>query len=251
MRLPDSPIPAGGPEPASAPHDEVRAGPISSSKSRNGLLALAAGLAAGLIGWFIVESMLTRGTDLVRERRQSEPPRASEIALRDATVSFGTLGALMGLGLGAAGGLIGRSGRRAGLAGAAGLVLGGLAGAGAARWLVPIYFDNLSANDMTYALKVNGGIWGAVGATAGLAFGLGRGGSARMLRMAVAGLGAGLFAMALFVFVGSILLPRAMVDRPLALTPGSRLAAMLLLALLVAASTFLDEDLGPGAPTPR
>jgi hypothetical protein len=151
------------------------------------------------------------------------------------------LGALMGLGLGAAGGLIGRSSRRASLAGVAGLILGGLAGAGMARWLVPIYYDNLSAGDLTYSLEVNGGIWGAVGAAAGLAFGLGRGGPGRMLRLAVAGLAAGGLAMALFVFAGSILDPRAMADRPVSLTPASRLTARLLLSLLVAVGLGLSD----------
>jgi len=207
-------------------------------------------MAAGLIGWTVAESMLTRGTELVRERGKNEP-LASAVGLRDAMVSYGTLGALMGLGLGVAGGLIGRSGRRAGVAGTAGLVLGGLSGAGLSRWLVPIYFDNLNANDMTYSLEVNGGIWGAVGAAAGLAFGLGLGGSNRTLRMAVAGLGGGLLAMALFVFVGSVFLPRAMVDRPVSLTPGSRLAARLLLALVVAAGTILVEGAGGGKEPAR
>jgi len=211
-------------------------------------LALAAGLAAGLIGWLLAESALTRGTDLVRERRMNEPPLASTISIRDAMVSFGTLGALLGLGLGMAGGLIGRSGRRAGLAGAAGLVLGGLTGAGMARALGPIYFDNLNANDMTYALEVNGGIWGGVGAAAGLAFGLGLGGSARMLRIAVAGFGAGLLAMALFVFAASILSPRAMADRPISSNPGSRFAALVLLALMVSAGTVLAEGSGGKEP---
>jgi hypothetical protein len=52
------------------------------------------------------------------------------------------------------------------------LILGGVTGAGMARMLVPIYYENLSANDLTFSLIVHGGCWGAVGAVAGLAFGM-------------------------------------------------------------------------------
>ena len=245
MTTPELPIPARDPEvvrPGSAGVE-----PVTSSRSRMWALALAAGLAAGLIGWILAESALTKGTDRLRDKGRNVP-LASAVALRDAVVSFGIIGALLGLGLGAAGGLIGRSGRRAVLAGGAGLILGGLAGAGTARWLVPIYFHNLNANDMTYSMEVNGGIWGAVGAAAGLAFAMGLGGSGRLLHMAVAGLGGGLLAMALFVFAGSMFLPRAMADRPVSLTPESRLAARLLLALLVAAGTVLAEASGRKEP---
>jgi hypothetical protein len=245
MTTPELPIPAGDPEVV----QPVPAGvdPITSSRIRMWALAMTAGLAAGLIGWILAESALTKGTDRLRDKGRNVP-LASTVALRDAIVSFGIQGALLGLGLGATGGLIGRSGRRAVLAGGAGLILGGLAGAGTARWLVPIYFDNLNANDLTYSMEVNGGIWGAVGAAAGLAFALGLGGSGRLLLMAVAGFGGGLIAMTLFVFGGSIFLPRALADRPVSLTPESRLAARLLLTLLVAAGAVLAEVSGRKKP---
>ena len=94
-----------------------------------------------------------------------------------------------GLGLGLVGGLIHRSLLRGVMAGAAGLVLGGVTGVLTARVLALVYYKNLSGDDLTYSLIVHGGVWGAVGAVGGLAFGLGLGGWDRLARATVGGAG--------------------------------------------------------------
>jgi hypothetical protein len=207
-------------------------------------LVLVAGLLAGVIGWAGAESAMTGDTERVREKGRNVP-LASDVGQRDATISFGIQGAVLGLLLGATGGCLVRSVRQGIAAALTGLVAGGLAGAGTSRWLVPFYFDNLSTGDLTYSLVVNGGIGGAIGAASGLALGLGRGGASRAARAALAGMGAGLIAMTLFVFAGSILSPRAMADRPVPITVESRFAARLLLSLFVAAGTVLAESSSP------
>jgi hypothetical protein len=229
--------------------------PAARSRIRSWALALSAGLAAGVIGGTIGEAALIPDSGLARRQvaRGNTDPLPSAVGLRNAVVSIGTLGAAMGLGLGLAGGLIRRSVVRAVLAGATGLIAGGVAGLGMARLLVPIYYENLTADDLTYPLIVHGGTWGTAGAAAGLAFALGLGGWGRMLRVIVGGAAAALLATVIYEFAGGILFPLAWTDRPVSATWESRLAARLLVALLVAAGVVLSagsggegEDAGEG-----
>src|SRR5205814_1911460 len=121
---------------------------------------------------------------------------------RAAALAYGGLGMVLGLALGAAGGLVRRSAIAAIAAGVAGLVLGGAAGAGATLTLLPSYHaaraaapDEEVTNDLTLALRTHGGIWIAIGAATGLALGLGLGGGARIARATFGGiLGAALAA---------------------------------------------------------
>ncbi len=100
-------------------------------------------------------------------------------AFGTATISFGALGAAMGLGLGMAGGLIRRSIPRAVLAGATGLLLGAGAGVALSRLILPVYYEHAQGGDISYSLMVHAGIWAGVAAAAGLAFAIGLGGVAR------------------------------------------------------------------------
>jgi hypothetical protein len=247
------------------PQRSTGAAPVASSSIRTWALALAAGLAAGVISGAIVEAALipisaVRGRtydytgksaasakaastpDSNLARRQENPASVSpagEIGMRNAVLSYGTLGAALGLGLGLAGGLIHRSLFRGILAGATGLVLGGVIGLVMARALAPVYYKNLSADDLTYSLIVHGGIWGSVGAVAGLAFGLGLGGWGRMLQATVGGAGAALLATAIYEFAGGILAPGAMTNLPVSAAWQTRIAAQLLVTLLVATGVVL------------
>src|SRR4051812_3356244 len=93
---------------------------------------------------------------------------------RTATVASGMLGAALGLAMGLAGGLAARRSPGAGLAVAvAGLVLGGLAGAGLARVTVPLYLANVDRDAESFfpPLLTHGATWVGIGAVAGLAFG--------------------------------------------------------------------------------
>jgi hypothetical protein len=217
--------------------------PVASSGIRTWALALATGLAAGVIAWAIGEAALIPDSGLARGQGNSVLP-ASAVGLRNAVVSFGTLGAALGLGLGLAGGLIHRSVLRTVLTATTGVVLGAVTGLGMARLLVPVFYKNLGADDLTYSLIVHGGTWGAVDAAAGLAFGQGLGGWGRMLRVTVGGAGAALFATAIYEFAGSILFPLAMTNLPVSVTKPTRLAARLLVTLLVAAGVVRSAGSG-------
>ncbi len=250
-------------------HRSTGAAPVANSGIRTWALALAAGLAAGVIGGAIAEAALIPISDVgVRAydytRKRAPIPKAAPIpdsgiaggqgnnlglspaaavGLRNAVFSYGTLGAALGLGLGLAGGLIHRSLFRTVLAGATGLVLGGVTGVVMARLIAPVFYKHLGTDDLTYALLDHGGIWGAVGAVAGLAFALGLGGWGRVLRVTVGGAGAALLAAAIYEFGGGILFPRAMTNLPVSLTWQTRVAAQLLVTLLVAAGVVLAAGL--------
>jgi len=250
--------------------------PVATSSSRTWALALAAGLAAGVIGWAIAEAALIPVSgvglrvydytgksaasaeaapipDSGLARRQGNGVNvspATAAGLRNAVITYGTLGAALGLGLGLAGGLIHRSRFRSVLAGATGLVLGGITGVVMASLLAPVFYKNLSADDLTYSLIVHAGIWGAVGAVASLAFGLGLGGWGRMLRVTVGGAGAALLAAAIYEFAGGILVPGAMTNLPVSVTWQTRVAAQLLVTLLVAAGVVLAAGLGAEGQAP-
>jgi hypothetical protein len=129
--------------------------------------------------------------------------------------------------------------RWASLAAVIGLVLGGAAAVGTAGLTLPIYYEHLKFNDLTYSLLVHGGTWTATGGAAGLAFGLGMGGWGRMLRCLLGGAGAALLAAVIYEFVGIVRFPLAMTDRPLAKTWEMRLLARLLVALLAAVGAVL------------
>jgi hypothetical protein len=220
-------------------HGSTGAAPVAGLRLRTWALTLAAGLAAGLVGGAIGEASLIPDSGLVRRMGNADPPAAA-VGLRNAVVAYGTLGAALGLGLGLAGGLIHRSVLRAALAGATGLVLGGVAGAGLARLLVPVFYNNLGADDLTYSLIVHGGTWGAVGAVAGVAFAQGLGGWGRMLRVTIGGAAAALLATVIYEFAGGILFPLAMTNLPVSATWQGRQAACLLVTLLVAAGVVLS-----------
>lgn len=230
---------------AGQPGDPDRAGPAASSRLRSWVLALAAGLTAGLFAWAVGEATMIPETG-AGTRGGGRRLLPSVLATRNAMVSFGILGGALGLGLGLAGGSLRRSAGRAGLAGVTGLVLGALAGVGGARLTLPGYYEHLKVNDLTNSLVVHGATWTAIGAAAGLAFGLGLGGWGRTLRCLLGGAGAALLGAVIYEFGGSVLFPLAMTDRPLSKTWETRLLARLIVALLAAAGAVLLVDWGAG-----
>jgi hypothetical protein len=252
---PDEPDSATAPERPPSPPAGANDGPtvskapgaVAGSRIRVGATTLAVGLAAAVLAWSVGEAALTPDTGLARRTGQADP-LASTVGLRNAVVSYGLFGAVLGLGLGLAGALISRSAGRAPLAAATGLILGGATGAGMARLLAPVVYNNLSVDDLTYSLMVHAGSWGAVGAVAGLAFGLGRGRWADLPRIAVGGTGAALLGAVINEFAGGILAPRAMTSLPVSATWQTRLAAWLLVGLSVAVGVALSAGSVPSNP---
>jgi hypothetical protein len=247
--------PDGTPQPDGAGRDaESTSGPTAARRSpvRDWSLILAAGLLAGLAGFGIGEAAPTFtpiDVKLPPEIQASLNKRTLELKRRQresmdraAALAYGGLGMVLGLALGAAGGLARRSPVAAVAAGLAGLVLGGAAGAGATLAVLPSYHAALAArpdedkeNNLTPALMTHGGIWIAVGAAAGLALGLGLGGTGRIARATLGGILGACLAAAIYEFAGAIAFPTAETFRPMAFAPAPRLLAHLSVALCVAA----------------
>jgi hypothetical protein len=153
--------------------------------------------------------------------------------------TFGFLGATLGLGLGIVGGVLRGSSRSAVMAGLIGLALGGGAGVAAARGLVPFYFKNYSGVSLSTPLLVHGGLWMSIAVAAGLAFGLGLGGPRRAIEALAFAIPGALLATFLYEFTAIWLFPMAQPDRPLPVTPGSRLYAHLVAGLVVSVAMAL------------
>jgi hypothetical protein len=130
------------------------------------------------------------------------------------------------------------------VAAAAGLALGGAAATGAAHVLLSVYFRNVEPeeNTLTLPLLTHGGIWAAIGAAAGLAFGLGLGGRGRWARGALGGLLGGVAATMVYDLVGALAFPLDKTSHPVSATVATRLFAQLAVAAFVAAGAALSAD---------
>jgi hypothetical protein len=226
-------------DPASAGIRESVVAPVAGSGVRWWTLALAAGLLAGVISWAIGEATLVPEATHQDKKAHIYLP-LSVAGIHNGTLSFAALGAAIGLALGIAGGLIGRSTVRAGAAGATGLLLGGTVGISLSRLILPIYYQHSTTNELIYSFMVHGGIWTAIAAVAGLAFGIGVGGWRAALRGMLGSACAALLAAIIYEVAGGILFPAALTDRPLSQTGETRLMARLLVTVLAAAGAVLS-----------
>ena len=188
-------MPAADPDPGDrsnpnvepvAPTGDV---PIVERRSaRRWAWTFSAGVVAGLIAWLGGELCL----DVFKPPRHAATsrghtlmvvlPREQELAdVRNAGLAFAWLGAVLGASLGAAGGIVGRSGRSAAKAAGIGLLAGAIACAGLSAAVLPLYDAykhrdaDAASRDLIAPIVVFGGIWSAAGAAGGLAYGLGLG----------------------------------------------------------------------------
>ncbi len=145
-------------------------------------IALAAGVAAGLVSWLAGESVREAFKPQLFEitiafTKYIQPTAASlnTADLKNATLVFTVLGAVAGLIMGIAGGVAGRSLSRGLIVGLGGVVTGGLVGALASVGLLPFFYRRTvpDPNDLLTPILIHGGIWMAVGAVGGLAFAIG------------------------------------------------------------------------------
>jgi hypothetical protein len=160
---------------------------------------------------------------------------------RNAALALGLMGATVGLAMGLAGGLARSSAWAGALAAFLGLVLGAAAGAGAALAAVPLALrvrdrdpGNLSV-EMASSLLAHGIPWAAVGASGGLAFGIGLGGRARAGQGLLGGLLGAVAGAFLYEIIGALALPGTKTIEPIAATWGIRLLAQLLAIIPLAA----------------
>jgi hypothetical protein len=145
-------------------------------------IALAAGVAAGLVSWLAGEGVHGIFRPQVFPVKvvfitYIQPTIASLNAadLKNATLVFTILGAVTGLAMGIAGGLVGRSLSRGLVVGLGGLAAGGLVGGLASLGLLPLSFRRVvpNPNDLLSPILIHAGIWMAIGAVGGLAFAVG------------------------------------------------------------------------------
>jgi hypothetical protein len=204
-------------------------------------LALTAGLLAGAIAWAAAEPLIEPevGFQSKDKKLNVDPTVAGK---KNGLISFGIFGAVLGLGMGLAGGLSSGSAGRAAFAGFVGLVVGGAATVAITWAVLPIYYQHTLSGDMTYSLMVHGGAWGVAGAVAGLAVGLGLCGWRGLGRGLIGGAVGALLATVIFEFAGGILLPRALTDRPVSPYWEGRVAARLAVAVLVAVVVLLCTE---------
>jgi hypothetical protein len=200
-------------------------------------LALTAGLIAGFASWLIGESLHGRfappdartGRRLTPEQIQSRRMAIDTSRALEATVAFGSLGALFGLACGLAGGYARGSARAALIAAITGLILGGTTGAIMPRVLMPIYYraHDPDRDDLILAILIQGGNWSVIGAAAGAAFGIGLGGRARAIRALLGGLLGATAGVLVYELVGAVAFPLDGTSNPVSATWGTRLFARL------------------------
>lgn len=239
-----SPPVAEGPSAASA---AIRAGRCW------GLALLVAGIAGvgawlggeAIYGRFMPPLMATSGFPSIEEVQANTRARQSGTTL-EATLTTALLGGLLGLGLGVVGGVVRGSGRSAGIAGLSGLVLGAGAGALATQALMPVYFQfyNPDQDDLIVAILIQGAIAAAMGAAVGAALGVGmvggwgeartREGRGIVLRSLVGGLFGAVLGILVYQIVGVMAFPLDQTSKPLSTSSGSRMLALVAVAVLVA-----------------
>lgn len=154
----------------------------------------------------------------------------------NAAIAFGSLGGLVGLVLGVLAGVGRGSLRGAMAAGLLGLVLGAVAGALPCPFVVPQYRRHFTpeAPSLLLPVLVHGASWCALGAAAGLAYGVGLGNRRRVVPALLGGLLGGLLGTVAYDALGAILFPHAQADLPIATEAPARLLARLLVAASVA-----------------
>jgi hypothetical protein len=196
-----------------------------------------------LIAWLLGEAVY----ELVPAPKPTGPfgsPTPAEVLQRaradllNALLAFVPWGAVTGLALGLAGGIVRRSAPRAAVAAGVGLIVGALLVAGATLGMLLVrdrLLRTADEGDLLLALVTHGGIWAAVGAAGGLALGLGLGGRGRVAAAVLGGVLGAVAGTVLYEFLGGLAFPLAATHRPLAATPATRLLARLLVTTLAAA----------------
>ena len=210
-------------------------------------MALVAASLAGVASVIAGEAIMNHYKGDLNPKIQNNPTPESvrllkEARLYSATFTFTTLGGLLGLTLGLAGGLAARRSIAA-TTGAAilGLLLGVVGSASASRFLVSFFYKNYDpvSTDLIFPLLTHSVIWSVVGALGGLAFGLGIGGPRRWQASLVGGLTGGAAAAVVYELVGALFFASSKTDLPLSASSTTRGMALLLVAGLSAIGAVL------------
>lgn len=240
----DPESPSQGPPLAGDPAPAPPAAAVSLRRTRAWVAACTAALLAGIGAWLVGEK--SAGYYAPSHEADSHPysftrlRREKSVAdARNTAVAYGALGALLGLGLGAAGGLARRS-VPSGWAGAVvGSLLGGAAGAGPCLVIVPLYLRTIDPAQPTLVLPLlsHGVVWTAIGLAAGLAFGLGAGARDRAIAAALGGAVGAMLGTFCFEVLQAVTLPLQRGEEFMGDSAALRLAADLCVAVFAAAGT--------------
>lgn len=236
--------------------DEGRPGANGTDHRRRRLVGIevAAALVAGGLAWWLGERLADAYRSDLLPRLKISPSVQDIARLKAAQVgiawtTYATTGGLLGLALGAAGGL--HRGPRAFSHGTQlGAVVGALAGGGLAAIVTPLFYHwrDPQSTDLIGPLLTHAAIWSTIGAAAGLAYGVGSGAGRRSLGAMAGGLVGGLVAATLYEIVGAIALPTSRTDLPVSTSSSARATAQILLALLTAVGSTIGLAKGETRP---
>ncbi len=208
--------------------------------------AIAAGLIAGVASLIAGEMILKNyQTDLFPALQINPNPedmrRWRDARLYTATLTFTTMGGLLGLTMGLAGGLARRSVFASARAAILGRVLGSAAVASCSLILVSMFFkfQDPHSGDLVLPLFTHAAIWSVVGGVGGLAFGLGLGGRGHWKATLVGGLTGAAAATVVYELVGALVFATSKTDLPLSSSSTTRGMALLLVACLSAVGAVL------------
>lgn len=249
----------GGPASEVAGPETVPPAPFS--PTRLAVLALTAGLIAGLASWLTGEATRTTFQPPLRPVTAMgvtimQADVADEVAaeVKNAALAFGVLGAAVGAALGLAGGLSRANARSAAASGLLGLLLGGAAGGLATFLCAPHYYRSVGedplSSDLLLPFLVHLGIGAAIGAAAGLALGIGVGARRYAANGLIGGLFGAIVGVALYEFAGAFLFPLAKTPQPISAEWTTRLLAHLAIAAGVSAGAWLLVTQSGNRPAP-
>jgi hypothetical protein len=201
--------------------------------------------AGGEVAWRGIRS--ARAPKLVPYPTEEDHARVIRGIVTNTAVSFLQQGAILGAVLGLAGGLAQRSSRTALMGAVTGGVLGVIAAGLAAQAVLPVYYRNVDpqGNDLLLPLLTHGTIWAAIGAAAGLAFGLGTGRSGWWARCAFGGLLGSIAATVVYDLVGALAFPVDKTSEPVSATALTRLVAHVAVAVLTAGGAAVAATQSP------
>jgi hypothetical protein len=226
-------------------------------------LTLAAGILSGLVAWLggeacfglfkpPVHKVNSRGIVVtVTDRREVAAADA-----KNASLAFALLGAAVGAAMGAAGGFARRSGRAALVAALVGTVLGAGAGAGMSAALLPRYNaykerePDEASRDLILPLLVHLGVWCLIGASGGLAFGIGLDASGALPRLVFGGLIGAAVGTAFYELIGAGAFPAAKTAQFVSATWQTRLFARLAVTVFTALVIALTAAARPSGQVP-
>lgn len=225
------------------------------SRRRTWVVAMAGGLIALVLSWGAGEATVEifKGKEVKNPLAETvDMADTDRVAVKNAIVSWGFQGALLGLTLGIAGAVARRSPRAALSSGLVGLFLGGVLGSLSTYAVFTTYFALVDGNsqDMIPALLAHASVASLIGASAGVAFGLGRGGRGVIIRTAFGGLCGAILGSCLYEVLGALLFPVDKTTDPVAASSLARLLCHGLIALFVAMSVAATAESRAAAAKP-